>query len=142
MPNNHPPGFIDSVKANAWFCLLKISHDSTQEYLKKAHFPYDEKGKPKNESGSIGTERRDLKAKARLRRRNNPEPERQRKRLWRASNRDKVRTYGLIQHYRKKQRELALQYLKNGDFRPCKDRIFHSVPTFAPSDLLGRDVAV
>ena len=36
----------------------------------------------------------------------------------------------------RRQRELALEYLKNDDFRPCKDRIFHSVPTFAPSDLL------
>ena len=79
-----------------------------------------------------------LKAKARLRRCNNPEPERQRKRLWRANNRDTVKTYGVIQHYRRRQRELTLEYLKKGDFRPCKDRIFHSVPTFALSGLLSK----
>ena len=57
-----------------------------------------------------------INAKARLRRRTNPEPERQRLRLWRANNQDVAKTYGIIQHYRIKQRDLALKYLKNDDF--------------------------
>ena len=43
-----------------------------------------------------------LNAKAKLKRQNNPEPERQKNRLWRARNRDMMRTYGMIQHYKTK----------------------------------------
>jgi len=77
-----------------------------------------------------------LNAKARLRRRNNPEPERQIKKLWRVSNQDMMRTYGMIQHYRTKQKTLALRYLKNDTYSHSTDEIFHSVPTFALSYLL------
>ena len=47
-----------------------------------------------------------------------------------------MRTYGMIQHYRTKQKALALQYLENEDFKPSNEEIFHSVPTFALSYLL------
>ena len=77
-----------------------------------------------------------LNVKARLRRQNNPEPERQSKRLWRANNLNQMRTYGMIQHYRRKQKTLALQYLKNDTYSPSNVEIFHSVPTFALSYLL------
>ena len=70
-----------------------------------------------------------LNAKAKMRRQNNPEPERQRKKLWRDNNLNQMRTYGMIQHYRSKQKALALQYLKNEGFGPSNDIIFHSVPT-------------
>ena len=56
--------------------------------------------------------RETLNVKARLRRQDNPEPERQRKRLWRDNNLNQMRTYGMIQHYRRKQKALALQYLE------------------------------
>ncbi len=78
-----------------------------------------------------------LNAKSKLRRQDNPEPERQRKKLWRDNNLNQMRIYGMIQHYRKKQKALALQYLKNEDFKLSNDDIFHSVPTFALSYLLG-----
>jgi len=77
-----------------------------------------------------------LNAKAKLRRQKNPELERQSKRLWRANNLNQMRIYGIIQHYRRKQKTLALQYLKNDGFKPSNEVIFHSVPTFAPSYLL------
>ena len=77
-----------------------------------------------------------LNAKAKLKRQANPEPERQRKKLWRDDNQNMMRTYGMIQHYRTKQKALALQYLENEDFKPFKEDIFHSVPTFALSYLL------
>ncbi len=44
-----------------------------------------------------------------------------------------IRTHGIIQHYRTKQKALALQYLENEDFKPSIKDIFHSVPTFALS---------
>ena len=47
-----------------------------------------------------------------------------------------MKTYGMIQHYRTKQKTLALQYLENEDFKPSNEEIFHSVPTFALSYLL------
>jgi DNA-directed RNA polymerase subunit RPC12/RpoP len=78
-----------------------------------------------------------LNAKVRLRRQNNPEPERQRKRVWRANNLNMMRIYGMIQHYRRKQKALALQYLKNDAYKLSTDDIFHSVPTFALSYLLS-----
>ena len=78
-----------------------------------------------------------LNTKAKLKRQTNPEPERLKNRIWRAKNRDIMRTYGMIQHYRTKQRVLALQYLKNEEFKPSTDEIFHSVPTFALSYLLS-----
>src|SRR3989344_2416520 len=77
-----------------------------------------------------------LNAKAKLKRQVNPEPERQRKKLWRDDNQNMMRTYGMIQHYRRKQKTLALQYLENEDFKPSNEEIFHSVPTFALSYLL------
>ena len=77
-----------------------------------------------------------LNAKAKLRRQDNPEPERQSKKLWRTNNLNQMRIYGMIQHYRSKQKALALQYLKNDTYSPSTDKIFHSVPTFALSYLL------
>ena len=77
-----------------------------------------------------------LNAKAKLKRQINPESERQSKRLWRTNNLNQMRTYGMIQHYRRKQKALALQYLENEDFKPSSGNIFHSVPTFALSYLL------
>ena len=77
-----------------------------------------------------------LNAKAKLKRQNNPEQERLKNKCYRAKNRDITRTYGMIQHYRTKQKALALQYLENRDFKPSSGEIFHSVPTFALSYLL------
>ncbi|PIN80702.1 hypothetical protein COV16_00435 [Candidatus Woesearchaeota archaeon CG10_big_fil_rev_8_21_14_0_10_34_8] len=77
-----------------------------------------------------------LNAKAKLRRQMNPKPERQRKKLWRDNNLNQMRTYGIIQHYRTKQKALALKYLKNDGLNPQNEQIFHSVPTFALSFLL------
>ena len=42
----------------------------------------------------------------------------------------------MIQHYRGKQKALALQHLKDEGFKPYSREIFHSVPTFALSYLL------
>ena len=81
-----------------------------------------------------------LNAKAKLKRQANPEPERQRKKLWRDDNQKMMRTYGMIQHYRTKQKALALQYLENGDFKPSNEEIFHSVPTFTLSYLLLKHI--
>ncbi len=47
-----------------------------------------------------------------------------------------MRVYGMIQHYRSKQKALALQYLKNDGLKLSNEGIFHSVPTFALSYLL------
>jgi len=77
-----------------------------------------------------------LNVKAKLKRQANPEPERQRKKLWRDDNQNIMRAYGMIQHYRRKQKTLALQYLENEDFKPSSEDVFHSVPTFALSYLL------
>ena len=79
-----------------------------------------------------------LNAKARLRRQDNPEPEKRSKKLWRANNLNQMRIYGMIQHYRRKQKDLALQYLKNDIYSPSNEEIFHSVPTFALSYLLNK----
>ena len=51
-----------------------------------------------------------------------------------------MRTYGIIQYYRTKQKNLALQYLENEDFKPYNEDIFHSVPTFALSYLLKNPI--
>ncbi len=75
-------------------------------------------------------------AKARLKRQNNPEPERQRQNKYRKENRAVMRIYGMIQYYRTEQKALALQYLKNEEFKPSTDDIFHSVPTYSLSYLL------
>ncbi len=77
-----------------------------------------------------------IKVKEKLRILNNPESERQRQNKWRRDNRAIMRTYGMIQHYRAKQKALALQYLNNEEFKPSSGGIFHSVPTFALSYLL------
>ncbi len=77
-----------------------------------------------------------LNTKAKLKRQANPNPERLKNRKYRAKNRDMMRTYGMIQHYRTKQKALALQYLENKEFKPSSEDIFHSVPTFALSYLL------
>jgi len=54
-----------------------------------------------------------LNTKAKLRRQNNPEPERQSKKLWRDNNINIMKIYGMIQHYRRKQKELALEFWNN-----------------------------
>src|SRR3989344_476449 len=77
-----------------------------------------------------------LNTKAKLKRQANPEPERLKNRIRRTKNRDMIRTYGIIQYYRTKQKNLALQYLENEDFKPSSEDVFHSVPTFALSYLL------
>lgn len=43
----------------------------------------------------------------------------------------------MIQHYRGKQKALALQYLKNDPYSHSNDNLFSSVPTFALSYLLN-----
>ena len=77
-----------------------------------------------------------IKVKEKLRIANNPERERQRQNKWRSDNRAIMRTYGMIQYYRTKQKALALQYLENEEFKPSNEEVFHSVPTFALSYLL------
>jgi len=77
-----------------------------------------------------------IRAKAKSGIANNPEKERQRQNRYRKNNRAVMKIYGMIQHYRTKQKALALQYLKNNGYRPSADDIFHSVPTFALSYLL------
>ncbi len=47
-----------------------------------------------------------------------------------------MRTYGMIQHYRSRQKALALQYLINEDYSPSTAQIFHSVSTYPLSCLL------
>ena len=81
-----------------------------------------------------------IKAKEKLRIFNNPESERQRQNKWRRDNRAIMRTYGMIQYHRTKQKALALRYLKNEEFKPSTDKIFHSVPTFALSYLLKNKI--
>src|SRR3989344_5923607 len=76
-------------------------------------------------------------AKAKLKRQNNPEPERTRQNKYRGENRAIMRTYGMMQYYRTKQKALALQYLENDEFKPSSEDVFHSVPTFALSYLLS-----
>ena len=71
-----------------------------------------------------------------LRRQNNLEVHNRRKMVWRNRNLEAMKIYGMIQYYRRKQKALALQYLKNKQYQPSTDDIFHSVPTFALSDLL------
>jgi len=77
-----------------------------------------------------------IKAKEKLRINNNPEKERLRQNKWRKDNRTLMRNYGMIQHYRTKQKALALQYLENEEFKPSNENPFHSVPTFALPYLL------
>ena len=130
---------IKEIKGSLRLLFRGTSNKTSKEHKRQLNREWSLRNKEydlKRKRDYYSEKREILKAKAKLRRRNNPEPERQRKRLWRANNRDVVKTYGAIQHYRRRQRELALEYLKNGDFRPCKGQIFHSVPTFAPSDLL------
>ncbi|MEK6922750.1 MAG: hypothetical protein AABX08_03050 [Nanoarchaeota archaeon] len=54
-----------------------------------------------------------IRAKAKIRILDNPEIERQRQNRYRKENRATMRIYGMIQHYRSKQKELALLYLNN-----------------------------
>jgi len=77
-----------------------------------------------------------IKAKDKLRLLNNPEITRKRQNKWRSDNRAIMRTYGMIQHYRIKQKALALQYLQNDAYSPSSDNPFHSVPTWPLSCLL------
>ncbi|MDP2907146.1 MAG: hypothetical protein Q8O03_04355 [Nanoarchaeota archaeon] len=74
--------------------------------------------------------------KEKVGRKNNLALHNQRKRNWRDKNLETMRTYGLIQHYRRKQKALALQYLKNDEYKPSSAEIFHSVPTYSLSYLL------
>jgi len=62
--------------------------------------------------------------------------DRQRQNKWRRDNRAIMRTYGMIQHYRTKQKALALQYLENEEFKSSNQDIFHSVATFLHYELL------
>jgi DNA-binding NtrC family response regulator len=50
------------------------------------------------------------------------------KRLWRANNLNQMKTYGMIQHYRSKQKALALRYLENDDFKHLLRRFFIQFP--------------
>lgn len=80
-----------------------------------------------------------ISLKEKIRRKNNLELHNQRKKAWRAKNLETMRTYGLIQHYRRKQKALALQYLKNEEYKPYSVKIFHSVPTYSLSYLLENE---
>lgn len=77
-----------------------------------------------------------IKVKDKLRLLNNPESVRLRQNKWRRDNRAIMRTYGMIQHYRTKQKALALQYLSNDTYSPPSDNPFYSVPTLPLSYLL------
>ena len=129
---------------------------TSKEYRKEYYEKNKEKIKQLSKEWRLGNREYDLKrkqeyskknrdilnAKAKLKRQSNPEPERQRKKLWRANNQGMMRTYGMIQHYRTKQKILALQYLENDDFKPSNEKIFHSAPTFALSYLLGQKKSI
>src|SRR3989344_5224242 len=132
--------------------LFKGFSKTPKEYRKEYYEKNKEKIKQLSKEWRLGNREYDLKrkqeyskknreilnAKARLRRQSNPEPERLKNRSYRDKNRDMMKTYGMIQHYRTKQKTLALQYLENEDFKPSNEEIFHSVPTFALSYLLSR----
>ncbi|MEK6830543.1 MAG: hypothetical protein AABX77_00770 [Nanoarchaeota archaeon] len=55
---------------------------------------------------------------------------------WRNRNLDEMRIYGMIQHYRRKQKALTLRYLENDQHIAYNTNIFDSVPTFPLSELL------
>ena len=96
-----------------------------REYDLKRHQEYRKKN------------REPIRAKEKLRILQNPLVERQRHNNYKKRNRNIMRTYGMIQHYRVKQKALALQYLESEEFKPSTNEIFHSVPTFALSYLLS-----
>lgn len=78
-----------------------------------------------------GKENRKIRnLKARLRRQDSLQQERERKKAWRNNKLPTMKTYGMIQHYRTKQKALALQYLKNDTYSLSNNNPFSSVPTF------------
>jgi len=74
--------------------------------------------------------------KTKLRIKNNPELYNNMRKQWRTDNSEIVRIYDLIKYYRRKQKTLALSYLKNKQYKACNTNIFHSVPTYSLSYLL------
>ena len=74
--------------------------------------------------------------KTKLRIKNNPELYNNMRKQWRTDNSEIVRIYDLIKYYRRKQKTLALSYLKNKQYKACTINIFHSVPTYSLSYLL------
>ena len=136
---NAKPNYLNHLKR-------KYSKQSQKEYYEKnkdkisqlgkkwrlKHREYDLKRKQE-----YGKENRIIRNfKAKLRRQDNPEPERERKKAWRNNKLQIMRTYGVIQHYRARQKALALQYLRNDTYSPSSDNPFRSVPTWSLSYLL------
>ncbi|MDP3917155.1 MAG: hypothetical protein Q8Q42_02600 [Nanoarchaeota archaeon] len=66
--------------------------------------------------------RETLNTKAKLKRQTNPVPERQNK--YRKENRTVIRTYGMIQYYRTKQKELAMRELERTGFENDEEIYF------------------
>ena len=130
---------ISSAKPNYLHTLKREYYEQNKEKISQLgkewrlkHREYDLKRKQE-----YGKENRIIRNfKAKLRRQDNPEPERERKKAWRNNKLQIMRTYGVIQHYRARQKALALQYLRNDTYSPSSDNPFHSVPTLPLSELL------
>src|SRR3989344_6428380 len=60
------------------------------------------------------------------------------KKNYRLKQIEERRQMEMIAYYRKKQKALALDYLKNNKYKPCNSEIFNSVPAFALCELLNK----
>ncbi|MFH1332681.1 MAG: hypothetical protein ABIH53_00385 [archaeon] len=74
--------------------------------------------------------------RAKLRKLNNLEKYKENQQRWIRNNPEMSRTCTMLNEYRKKQKALALLYLRNSDYSLPSDHIFHSVPTYGLSYLL------
>ncbi|MFH1332782.1 MAG: hypothetical protein ABIH53_00920 [archaeon] len=81
-----------------------------------------------------------LNQKDKIRRQGNHGRYNQKNTNWRRNNHEMMKTYGIIQHYRSKQKALALHYLRNEEYSPSTPKNFHSVSTNSLSYLLRKAI--
>lgn len=103
---------------------VKLTEEERKLRLTESREKYDAKNREK------------LTLKAKLWRQKNKMDYNEWVRSYISKNREKIRINARIRFWRKKQREIALQYSENKEYKPLDNKITHSVPTFSLAEVL------
>ena len=124
---------IDDKTFRQWNFLQR---KTDKENLQRKRIRLTEEEKNANLEKYIQKNREILTLKAKLWREKNKENYNIWVKEYISRDKDKVRLNARIRFWRKKQRELSLQYSENKEHKPCSDEKSSLVPTFSLADQL------
>ena len=130
---------LDKLKQKEWSNLMKgfrfLFRFKTKNVRKYKGVLLTKEEKLERKSQYYFNNRENELLRNKIYRQNNLEKTNARKKHWCKSNALITSRYNLVQHYRQRQKALALQYLENDTKKAQIDKIFTSVSTWLLADL-------